>query len=212
MDKERIRRLLREATAAIELVVAPTQLEQMATHFALLLKWNARINLTSIRTADEIATRHFGESLFLAGLVSQPGQLMVDIGSGAGFPGLPLKIVWPKVETLLVEANQKKATFLKEVIRACELQGIEVRAERLEDLVKQKTMEGRASLITMRAVAPTSITLSAAASLLSTNGQIALFSSREVADNLAVSETFEWQSRTTIPQSLNRVILLGRKV
>src|ERR1700676_4893190 len=101
------------------------QLQQISTYIDILLRWNARINLTAIRNQEEIVTRHFGESLFLAhhifpevsGQAPRPVRVL-DIGSGAGFPALPLKIYSPQIHLTMIESNHKKATFLREVARA----------------------------------------------------------------------------------------------
>src|SRR5690242_15359790 len=90
------------------------QRQQLAKHFELLMRWNQKLNLSAVRKPEEIAYRHFGESLFLTTVIAAPASLMVDVGSGAGFPGLPLKVMWATPEAVLVEPVQKKATFLKE--------------------------------------------------------------------------------------------------
>lgn len=194
------------------------QMEQLETHFELLLKWNQKINLTAIRKPDEIAARHFGESLFLAKLLPAPKALMIDVGSGAGFPGLPLKIAWPETPAVLLEPNHKKATFLKEVIRSCGLEGIEVRAERLEEAASpeesgRSTLAGRASLVTMRAVKPSTALLRDLAKLLQPGGIAALFLGAADAGSIthasAPSSSFSWQSPAPIPESEQRVILIG---
>jgi 16S rRNA (guanine527-N7)-methyltransferase len=108
-------------------------LQSISTYIDLLLRWNARINLTAIRDPEQIVTRHFGESLFLArhlfprpssvpSVVKDsdfdPAPTLADIGSGAGFPGIPLKLWAPEISLTLIESNHKKATFLREVARA----------------------------------------------------------------------------------------------
>src|SRR5436305_1338553 len=97
------------------------QLSRVAIYLDLLLKWNTKINLTAIRTPEEIVTRHFGESFFaarhlLSGNASPSSA--IDVGSGAGFPGLPMKIWCPDLALTLIESRGKKATFLREVSRA----------------------------------------------------------------------------------------------
>jgi len=134
---------------------------------------------------------------------------MVDVGSGAGFPGLPLKIAWPGVETILLEPNHKKATFLKEVVRSCGLEGIGVRAERLES-VARGDLAGRAALVTMRAVAPTPRALGDVMKLLSLGGQVALFTGEEGANKMPAPGNFQWHQRAAIPHSMQRVVLIGR--
>jgi 16S rRNA (guanine527-N7)-methyltransferase len=201
--------LLRAVASGLALELSSRQIEQLATHFALLLRWNEKINLTSVRKPEEIATRHFEESLFLATLLPPPAGLLVDIGSGAGFPGLPLKIVWPSAKTVLLEPNNKKATFLKEVIRACGLKEITVRTERLEQAMAED-LAGQASLVTMRAVAATPELLRDVRSLLMPGGRAALFVSDRDAAELAKHPAFQWEPPAAIPHSDRRVILLGR--
>ena len=111
------------------------QIEQIAAYIELLLRWNRRMNLTAVRQPERIVTRHFGESLFLAGHVGLTrGWKVVDVGSGAGFPGLPLKIYAPEIALTLIESNNKKATFLREVVRTLGLAEADVFAGRAEDL------------------------------------------------------------------------------
>src|SRR5580693_2378362 len=126
----------------IETPLSPSQLDQISIYIDLLLRWNARINLTAIRNEEEIVTRHFGESLFAArhlfprvARAPSPTSVsktkvhaprLIDIGSGAGFPGLPIKIWAPEIDLTLIESNQKKATFLREIARKLTLTDINV--------------------------------------------------------------------------------------
>ena len=101
--------------------ISGEKLSQVAAYLDLLRKWNAKINLTAIRGPEEIVTRHFGESFFAARhLLSSElsPSSAIDIGSGAGFPGLPMKIWSPSIELTLIESNSRKTTFLREVARA----------------------------------------------------------------------------------------------
>ena len=206
-DRE-LQRLLENVVGDLSLAMNHIQLQQLATHFSLLLKWNEKINLTSIRKPEEIATRHFEESLFLTKLLPAPQSLMVDVGSGAGFPGLPLKIVWPDVATVLLEPNHKKATFLKEVVRGCGLAGVDVQTERLES-VARGDLAGRAALVTMRAVKPSRELLADLKRLVAPAGQVALFVSEQSASELRESLEFQWVTPAPIPHSERRVVLLG---
>src|SRR5438552_18916429 len=108
------------------------QLQQISTYLDLLLKWNARINLTSVRDPEEILSRHFGESFFLAEHLFSDEPIIFDLGSGAGFPGLPLAIYAPQAKITLLESQNKKATFLKEVARALTLTNVNVFSSRAE--------------------------------------------------------------------------------
>ncbi len=209
-------KLLREAAFGLELDLSDRQLDQLTTHFALLVRWSQRVNLTALRRPEQIATRHFEESLFLAKLLPQATgmmppatRLIVDVGSGAGFPGLPLKVALPAVRTVLLEPNKKKAAFLKEVVRSCALEGMEIRAERLSETARGK-LAACASLVTMRAVAATADVLDDLGRLLQKDGQIALFVGENDAAKLAKAPGFHWEEPVAIPHSERRVILTGR--
>lgn len=149
MDCSRISSLL---TPFLDAPLAPAQLEALAAYLDLLLRWNTRVNLTAVRDAESIVTRHFGESLFAAGRLLEPGSGVAlrafDVGSGAGFPGLPLKIFCPGVRLTLIESQHKKAAFLKEVIRALRLENTDVFTGRAEDYPEA----GTGDLVTLRAV------------------------------------------------------------
>ena len=207
-DTRALEALLRDELSESGLELRDRQLQQLAVHFSLLLHWNRKINLTSLRRPEEIATRHFGESLFLAKILPLGEGWMVDVGSGAGFPGLPLKVACPALQAVLVEPNQKKAAFLKEVVRSCGLEGVEIRAERLEDTVRGD-LRGRASLVTMRALAAGDL-LGDLKGLLKPGGQLALFLGEKDAAALRTAPGFHWDRPVAIPNSERRVILIGR--
>ena len=125
----------------------PELLRQLLAYLELLLRWNSRTNLTAVRTPEEIVRRHFGESLLLARLCPEESQSVLDLGSGAGFPGLPLQLAWPEVHVTLAESQGKKAAFLREVVRELHLPA-EVWAGRAEELASSRTFD----LVAMRAV------------------------------------------------------------
>ena len=97
--------------------VPATLLPQLCTYLDLLLKWNARTNLTAIRDPKEIVRRHFGESLFAAQHLDVGTITLLDFGSGAGFPGLPIVLLRPDIQVTLAESQNKKAAFLREAVR-----------------------------------------------------------------------------------------------
>jgi 16S rRNA (guanine527-N7)-methyltransferase len=110
-------------------------LAQLSGYLDLLVRWNTRTNLTAVRSPEEMVCRHFGESLFAGGLLGEeiPDSLL-DLGSGAGFPGIPIALLQPSVAVTLAESQNKKATFLREVVRTLELRKVEVWAARAETL------------------------------------------------------------------------------
>ena len=125
---------------------SPEQLRLFRVHYELLLRWNRKINLTAIREPAEILRRHFAESAFLTRVLRLGHGTLIDVGSGAGFPGVPIKVLSPETRVILVESVQKKAAFLKEVVRGLGMSGLEVFADRL------KALDVRADWLTMRAV------------------------------------------------------------
>lgn len=119
---------------------------QLATYLDLLLKWNARTNLTAIREPEEIIRRHFGESLFAARHLVDCASLL-DFGSGAGFPGIPIQLFYPELAVTLAESQNKKSTFLREAVRTLGLK-TEVWAGRVETMPTAR----RFDVVTLRAV------------------------------------------------------------
>jgi 16S rRNA (guanine527-N7)-methyltransferase len=184
------------------------QIGAIQTYLDLLLKWNAKLNLTAIRDPEEIVTRHFGESLFAARqLIPQrtENQTVIDVGSGAGFPGLPIKIWAPSVKLTLIESNRRKSTFLRELTRALGMQDVEVVTARAESL------SIRADLVMFRAVEHFEETLRIASALAHPGGRLAiLIGAQQVAKTRAVLPGIGWSDPSPIPNSNNRVVLVGQ--
>ena len=125
---------IRRALGEFQLDVNEQQIVYIQQYMKLLLTWNEKINLTAIRDPLEILYRHFCESMYAAVAVPVENGRLADVGSGAGFPGIPLKIIRPGLHTFLVESNMKKATFLAEVLRTIELPDTKVLVSRYEEL------------------------------------------------------------------------------
>lgn len=216
MDSKRISELL----SPFRIPLDETILSRISTYIDLLVRWNSRINLTAIRSEEEIVTRHFGESLFAAqalfpsglGLDSNPaGQgeapRLFDVGSGPGFPGLPIKLWNPALRVTLIESNQKKAAFLREVIRALTLIDINVFSGRAETC----TPAG-ADVVTLRAVERFAQSLPVAAALVKPAGRLALLiGSPQVDQAHRFLASFKWQSPLLVPNSQARVLLIGTR-
>src|SRR6266852_5283326 len=114
--------------------VTPGLASSIRKYIDLLLLWNHKVNLTSITDPEEILRRHFGESMFAAHSAFVETGRLADVGSGAGFPGLALKLLAPDLEVFLIESVMKKAPFLLEVVRHLNLPGVKVVVSRFEDL------------------------------------------------------------------------------
>lgn len=130
MSRDAFREALRRGAPEFGLDLGPETLDRFAKHFDLLVAWNRKINLTRITDPAEAARRHFLESAYLATVLRSVPARLVDVGSGAGFPGVPLACLWPETETVLVEPLVKRAVFLKEVASALGLACVTVRNER----------------------------------------------------------------------------------
>ena len=215
-------------------------LEQISTYIDLLLRWNARINLTAIRNPEEIVTRHFGESFFLAshlfpervartflstqGLslepnegaplaqiattVSSPHPRVLDLGSGAGFPALPIKIWSPNIHLTLIESNHKKAAFLREAARSLTLMNVNIIAERAETLASK--IAPQAEVVTLRAVESFKTILPLAISFLAPAARLALLIGANQLPNLPnLAPTIHWRQSINIPKSHSRVLAIG---
>ena len=108
------------------------QIVRLSGHFELLLQWNRKLNLSSVREEAEIVERHYCESLFLAARIP-PGALQIgDLGSGAGFPGIPVAVLYPAAQVFLIESHQRKSVFLREAVR--EIPNAKVFPGRAEDI------------------------------------------------------------------------------
>jgi 16S rRNA (guanine527-N7)-methyltransferase len=210
-------------------LLSPFQVQCISTYIDILVRWNARINLTSIRDPEEIVIRHFGESLFAAchlfpGASSVPalGEASVpssgvrdfarprvaDLGSGAGLPGLPIKLWAPHIALTLIESNQKKATFLREVTRTLILTDVNVYPERAETLATQS----RFDLVTLRAVERFTDVVAIAARLVAPAGRLALLiGSSQLHQAQTVVPDFSWQEPLAVPISQSRILLVGRR-
>src|SRR5271157_755609 len=208
MDTTRIAELLRPYMA--EAGPPPALLEQLQRYLDLLLLWNARVNLTAVRNPEEIVTRHFGESLFAArillGASRRPASL-ADVGSGAGFPGIPIKLFAPELALTLIESHNKRATFLREVIRTLQLNGSEVFCGRAEQWGKT------ADLVTLRAVEQFERSLPVAAELVATQGRLCLLigMAQVPIARQVLGATWEWHMPEAVPYTNDRVVLVGRR-
>ncbi len=272
----------------LEQPLASSQLRQISAYLDLLLRWNARINLTAIRHEDEILARHFGESFFLARHLfptervarapspADPGSApppvdaqlsnpchplnvchperagappklrlgggvsgsienwelrtenwelttdhrplatdhcpprVLDIGSGAGFPALPLKLWAPGIHLTLIESNHKKAAFLREAARALALTNVNVIAARAESLPARPAFP-KAAFVTLRAVERFPKILPLAVSFLAPNGTLALLIASAHLPLLSTQTTIRWSPPIPIPQSHSNVLAIGIK-
>jgi 16S rRNA (guanine527-N7)-methyltransferase len=229
VDTARISALLKPFLG--EFSLTERQLDQISIYIDLLKRWNARINLTAIRTEEEIVTRHFGESYFMASHVfdargartllsanadsaqkieskaPSPTPRVLDVGSGAGFPAIPLKLWAPQIHLTMIESNHKKAAFLREVSRTLTLTNVNVITDRAETLTGNKALQAEA--VTLRAVEHFETILPQAASFLAPNARLALLIGEKQVPHLTALPNLKWHSPIPIPQSQTRVLAIG---
>jgi 16S rRNA (guanine527-N7)-methyltransferase len=148
---------LKSAAKELGLELAPTQLEQFNSYYQELLDWNQRVNLTAITDYGEVQIKHFLDSLTVT-LARPPSAIkrefrLIDVGTGAGMPGIPLKIVFPALKLVLLEATAKKADFLRHITQKLGLENVEIVVGRAEEVAHQAQYRERFDLVLSRAVA-----------------------------------------------------------
>jgi 16S rRNA (guanine527-N7)-methyltransferase len=163
--------VLIEGCHVLKLDVSAEQTDAFMQHLSLLLKWNATFNLTALSDPVAIVRLHFLDSLAIANLIHTVGGIM-DVGSGAGFPGIPLKILDPSLALTLVEPRRKRANFLRQVIRTLRLEKVKIFEDRIERL--NPPLTGMVSTVVARAVGDFEFLLRAAYRFLSSDGMCAL--------------------------------------
>ena len=200
--------------------LSPHQLEIVSAYLDLLLRWNEWINLTAVRRPEEIVTRHFGESFFLAQHLFRPdwGGDVVDLGSGAGFPGVPIAVYAPAARVTLIESNHKKATFLRELTRALKPTNLTVYAGRGEEFAREASPP---DVLTLRAVEKFHAAVPVAASIVRGEAPLLPNADRRLAlligaaqaeDAKKLAPGFSWESPIAMPGSTNRILLVGTLV
>lgn len=157
MEFEVFSKELKNKAEQINIELEEKQIENFYKYMNLLLEWNEKMNLTAITEPNEVILKHFIDSLTIVNLIKK-GQRVIDVGTGAGFPGIPLSIVKEENITLLDSLN-KRITFLEEVINKLELKNIKAVHARVEEFAKNKKERESYDIATSRAVAPLNVLL-----------------------------------------------------
>jgi 16S rRNA (guanine527-N7)-methyltransferase len=182
--------------------------DQIRVYTDLLLRWNRRISLTTITDPLEVLRFHFGESLLAISSVPMRHGRLADVGSGAGFPAIPIRMVCKDVALTLIESNRKKAAFLAEVARELGFSDVQIHPERMED-VDDRNLEF--DFVTARAIAIDDIFLRWANNHLKPSGIIALWLGRDDSAKISLSSSWTWRDPINVPGADRRVILVGSK-
>ncbi len=174
-----------EGLYQLGLELTEKQLDQFLWYRQELLDWNTRINLTAISDPDEVLIKHFLDSLSLLMIYDAPKARLLDIGAGAGFPGLPLKIVHPQWHVVLLEATGKKVKFLQHIIEALQLKDVVAVHGRAEELARKAEYRGSFTMVTARAVASLAALVEYAAPFCHLGGQMIFPKKGNLAEELA---------------------------
>jgi 16S rRNA (guanine527-N7)-methyltransferase len=166
------------------------QLSQFDVYKNELLEWNAKTNLISENSSQEIITRHFLDSLTALQFIPKPNARIIDVGCGAGFPGIPLKIARPDFEIYLLEANRKKVSFLKHIIRRLNLSSTFVLHDRVENIIKSNSWKEKFDILISRAAFKIFDLLLQGEYLLVPGGKLIALKGSNVDEELALCSPF----------------------
>jgi 16S rRNA (guanine527-N7)-methyltransferase len=207
--------LLASGAKEIGIPLSDEHIKTFLIFFAELEKWNKKINLTTIREERDIVIKHGLDSLsFLQGFVASPGCRLLDMGAGAGFPALPIKIVHPEIAVTLVESVKKKASFLRHIIRILKLSSAEVLDQRINQLAA--SFHAAFDVVTARAFADMKTALVSGLPFLKSGGFLVLSRGPQETINgheiTKVGAVLEKQIRLTLPHSnFKRTIWVFKK-
>lgn len=188
--------------------LTPALAESIRQYMELLLGWNRKINLTTITRPQEILERHFGESMFAVEAASIRTGHLVDVGSGAGFPGLAIKLAVPKLSVALLESNGKKCAFLAEVVRKLGLENVNVVRSRVEDAMIEAPIE----FATCRAVGAMEKIASWGRHALVAGGKLLLWTGAADSEVARRIDGFAWSALVAIPRSDRRYLVVGTRL
>ena len=200
---------IERAANEFQLSLNDIQVQQIQQYTRLLWTWNDKVNLTAIRDPLEILYRHFCESMFGAALLPVENCRLADVGSGGGFPGIPLKIMRPDLQVFLVESNFKKATFLAEVVRELGLTDTRVLVSRFAELGEEVAP---LDVVCSRALGDFANFLEWAASPRVSAKQALLWLGGRDLDEVRTRPSWSWSEPLAVPKSLQRFLLLGDRV
>ena len=200
--------VIRRALGEFKLPAYDNQVLQIQQYMKIFLTWNEKVNLTAIRDPLEILYRHFCESMYAAEAIPLEKGRLADVGSGGGFPGLPIKIMRPDLQVYLVESNIKKVTFLAEVIRELGLKGAQVLARRYEELGEEIVP---LDYVCSRALGEFPGFLDWARSEQIAAKQVILWIGARDLPEIQNIRTWDWREPIQVPHSLRRLLLVGTK-
>lgn len=199
---------IREALLPYGVTPSGELCEGIRVYTKTLLRWNEKISLTSVTDPSEVLRVHFGESFFAASAAAISDGRVADIGTGAGFPGIPIRMVRPGIRLTLVDPAIKKTVFLAEVLRSLSISDAKIVRCRMEELPADRTSF---DLITARALGRYDSLLRWSKSRISQNGSLMLLLGDSDADKISKDPGWTWRAPIRIPESRGRFVLLGTR-
>ena len=187
--EETWRQTLSEGAAKVGVPLGKAELDLFALYHRELLLWNRRINLVSEQASKEIVVRHFVDSLTPAPWIERPDGLLIDLGSGGGFPGIPLRIALPQLHLTLVESSRKKTSFLAHVVRTLRLDNVAIIRERVEALIGEPACAGSFDTVLSRAAFKLPELLRMASFFLKPGGLLIALKGPDPEEEMAEAET-----------------------
>ena len=179
-----------EEAKKINITFTEKQLEQFRIYYEMLVEKNKVMNLTGITEWDEVLEKHFLDSISIIRAIDISQNIFVlDIGTGAGFPGIPLKIAFPNLQITLADSLNKRVLFLQEVIDALKLEGIEAVHSRAEDLARDKNYREQYDLVVSRAVANLSTLSEYCLPFVKIGGQFISYKSGDIEEEVVASKS-----------------------
>jgi 16S rRNA (guanine527-N7)-methyltransferase len=188
----------------------PSEMEyKVQKYMDLLDTWGRKMPLTSIRDPEEVVRLHFGESIFALSSVEIANGRLADLGSGAGFPGLALKLAKPDLQVALIEPNKKKSAFLHEVVRSLDMQGTEIVPRGFESAqIPPKSL----SFVTCRALGQQDRVLDWAKEKLAPGESVLLWLGQRDCEAIAAKDGWRWSGPALIPGTRGRFVLRGSPI
>lgn len=220
MEKEEFCIKLEQQAEQINVDLDKNQLEKFYSYMNLLIEWNEKINLTAIIAPEEIIQKHFIDSLTISKYIDDRDKI-IDIGTGAGFPGIPIKIAKENTNIVLLDALNKRLNFLNEVIKENELKNIETIHFRAEEVGKNKSYREKFDIATSRAVASLNILVEYMLPLVKINGRCICMKAGNLSEEIENSKNaikilggeIEKVEEFKLPNSdISRTIVIIRKI
>lgn len=211
---------LEQELQKIHIEIKEEQKEAFMTYMNLLIEWNKKMNLTAIKEPEEVISKHFVDSLTILSYIKEEDSI-IDVGTGAGFPGIPIKIMSPSNKVVLLDSLNKRLLFLEEVIQSLELQGIELVHARAEEGGQNKKYRETFDIATSRAVAPLNILAEYLLPFVKVNGHCIIMKGSNAKEEIEASKeaikilggTIENIEELVLPNTnIERSIIILKKI